>query len=165
MSILRFRGQYAFLSNFYACRVVWEGIAYPTLEHAYQAAKCKDLKDRELIRKIEGPGNAKRHVKQLKQQGRTRSDWDTVKVDIMRELLKNKFLDPVLGMKLLGTGNQELIEVNNWNDQFWGMCGGAGENMLGKLLMEIRTEMHQQRRFQNEYKKLYFGGQNKEVFQ
>lgn len=42
------------------------------------------------------------------------------------------------------TGDAELIEGNNWGDTFWGVCNGRGENMLGKLLMEIRDYLRAQ---------------------
>jgi len=38
-TINTFRGKYRFLSNFYYAEVNYEGIRYPTVEHAYQAAK------------------------------------------------------------------------------------------------------------------------------
>jgi predicted NAD-dependent protein-ADP-ribosyltransferase YbiA (DUF1768 family) len=42
---------------------------------------------------------------------------------------------------LLETGDAELIEGNDWGDTFWGVCGGKGNNFLGKLLMEVRKEL------------------------
>jgi len=40
--------------------------------------------------------------------------------------------------RLLDTHNLELIEGNNWDDTYWGICNGRGRNMLGMLLMEVR---------------------------
>ena len=59
----------------------------------------------------------------------------------MRDLLRNKFSEPDLAARLLATGSTELIEGNNWNDTFWGVCRGRGRNMLGQLLMEVREEI------------------------
>ena len=71
-----------------------------------------------------------------------RPDWEEVKIEIMRQVLKSKFThNPELREKLIATGNTELIEGNNWNDRFWGVCRGVGKNHLGKLLMEIRAEL------------------------
>jgi predicted NAD-dependent protein-ADP-ribosyltransferase YbiA (DUF1768 family) len=42
---------------------------------------------------------------------------------------------------LKATGDEELVEGNWWNDTFWGVCNGVGENNLGKLLMKIRAEL------------------------
>ena len=65
-----------------------------------------------------------------------------MKIDIMRQVLKSKFTqNPELKAKLIATGDAELIEGNNWNDRFWGVCRGVGQNHLGKLLMEVRAEL------------------------
>ena len=48
--------------------------------------------------------------------------------------------NPVLAEKLLATGDDELVEFNTWNDKYWGVCRGEGENKLGKVLMRIRQE-------------------------
>ena len=43
--------------------------------------------------------------------------------------------------KLLATGDRELIE-DSWRDDFWGWGANRdGLNMLGKLWMEVRTEI------------------------
>jgi hypothetical protein len=42
---------------------------------------------------------------------------------------------------LLLTGDEELIEGNFWGDVFWGVCNGVGKNHLGKILMEVRSEL------------------------
>lgn len=44
--IAGFRGEYQFLSNFYPCRVTFYAMAFPSVEAAFQAAKCADLADR-----------------------------------------------------------------------------------------------------------------------
>ena len=61
-----------------------------------------------------------------------------VKVKLMFVLVTEKFKqNPELKQKLLETGNQELIEGNTWNDTFWGVCNGQGQNWLGKILMLV----------------------------
>ena len=43
--------------------------------------------------------------------------------------------------KLMATGNEEIVELNNWNDVYWGSTlDGRGENHLGKLLIKLREE-------------------------
>jgi len=59
----------------------------------------------------------------------------------MRELLKKKFENPQFRKLLLDTYPHELIEGNNWGDTYWGKCNGHGKNMLGTLLMQIRSEL------------------------
>jgi len=59
----------------------------------------------------------------------------------MKSCLQEKFSDPLLRKKLLATGNATLIEGNTWGDTYWGVCKGKGQNKLGKLLMELRSEL------------------------
>jgi len=133
--ITSFRSHYAFLSNFYPCRVLLDGVAYGSVEHAFQAAKTLDRGERERIRQLTSPGDAKRAGRRLT----LRPDWDQVKLHVMRELVRQKFMEPALRNKLLQTHPRPLVEENNWGDRFWGVCGGVGENYLGRILMEVRA--------------------------
>ena len=139
-SINGFNGKYRWLSNFYPSQIEFEGIVYPTVEHAYQAAKSTSHSFRQQIALCTTPGEAKA-------MGRTavlRSDWDDVKVVIMQTLLRKKFYDPGLSNLLFMTGEAILEETNYWHDQFWGNCvckkhrDTPGENWLGKSLMKVR---------------------------
>ena len=136
-SIQRFSGAYRFLSNFYDSEIEVNEKIYPTVEHAYQAHKTLNGKQRELIRLANSPGQAKR----LGQKVELRSDWEVVKLSIMKELLTRKFQIPRLRELLLETRDYELIEGNTWGDTYWGVCNGEGQNWLGKLLMEVRNEI------------------------
>lgn len=129
-----FKDEFAFLSNFWPCMVEYEGIIFPSSEHAFQAAKTDNLEDRERIAALNSPGKAKRAGKNMK----LREGWAGKRVDVMREILRIKFSDPDLRRLLVATRPHELIEGNNWGDRFWGVSGGKGENTLGKLLMEVR---------------------------
>jgi hypothetical protein len=126
-----------YLSNFYPSTVRFEGNLYPTVEHAYQASKTTDLKLREIIRKAPGPMEAKKLGRCLQ----LREDWENVRIDIMQCLIKEKFSNPFLRGLLLKTESSDLVMVNMWNDRFWGVCRGTGENWLGKILMETREEL------------------------
>ena len=135
MRIDKFTKEFRFLSNFWACRIELDGKVYASVEEAYQAAKTILKEEREGIRLAGTPGKAKR----LGRKVTLRSDWEAVKVDIMRGFLQQKFKEgSSLHLMLRQTGDSELIEGNSWGDTFWGMCQGKGENRLGKLLMEIR---------------------------
>lgn len=135
--INNFDGKYRFLSNFYSYPIEYEGIVYPSNEHAFQAAKSLDEAVRKEIASLPTPGQAKRMGRHVE----LRSDWEKVKVDIMYELCKTKFSSIEMKEKLLATGNEPLEEGNTWNDQFWGVCRGKGENHLGKILMKVRDEL------------------------
>jgi ribA/ribD-fused uncharacterized protein len=133
-----FSGINRFLSNFYPAVVVLDDDEYPTVEHAYQAAKTIDPEERRVIQSSTTPAMAKklgRHVT-------VRDDWLDIKLGIMAELLVQKFTnDPRLSDLLVGTAPAELIEGNWWGDVYWGQCRGYGENHLGRLLMAIRAEL------------------------
>jgi ribA/ribD-fused uncharacterized protein len=137
--ITRFAGKYRFLSNFYMATILYEGTWYPSVEHAYQAAKTLDRGERDLMAQIETPGDAKRLGQRITP---IRSDWEAVKLTVMETLLRAKFsFYPELRAKLLATGEAQLSEGNTWGDSYWGMVAGFGENHLGKLLMKIREEL------------------------
>ena len=141
--IVEFDGENEFLSNFYPSPILHEGIVYPTNEHFFQAMKTLDPAERKAIANAETPGMAKRMGRTIK----LRSDWEQIKVDVMRTGLMLKFSDAKLAQKLIDTGDEELVEGNWWHDNTWGNChcpkcsGLGGRNLLGMLLMEVRTEL------------------------
>jgi ribA/ribD-fused uncharacterized protein len=130
--IVEFQGKYRFLSNFWP-------VENTTVEHQYQAAKFTERAYYSIVLKAKSPGEAKR----LGRQYPIRPDWNQVKVGIMLNLLRWKFSHPDLKEQLLATGDAILEEGNNWNDRFWGICppgSGNGQNVLGELLMQVRSE-------------------------
>ncbi len=140
----RFTGEYRWLSNFSEAEVYFGGFKYKTTEHAYVAAKTHSKAMRFEVSAIPTAGQAKQFGRSLQ----IRPDWDEVRVDVMRGLLKQKFSIPEYREKLWATRGLELVEGNVWHDKFWGVCiceecGSKGENQLGKLLMEIREELAQ----------------------
>lgn len=133
----RFDGPWRFLSNFEPAPVTFDGIVYPTVEHAYQAAKTLDEAERARIAAAETPGRAKR-------LGRTvtmRADWDAVKVAVMADLVAQKFIHPHLAAALAATRPARLAEGNTWGDRFWGVCDGEGRNELGRILEAVRAQL------------------------
>lgn len=130
-----FHGKYRFLSNFYPSIVHYDGIFYPSSEHAFQAAKSLELRKRLAIAKLESPGDAKKAGKVLE----LRPDWDLIRDQIMFDIVLLKFaMRDSIKNQLLATGDQELVEGNTWGDKYWGVCDGEGENKLGKILMKVR---------------------------
>ena len=136
-----FREEKFFLSNFYPCQIVVDGISFPTSEHLYQYLKAGDDLSRRLILDQETPSAAKKMT--LTPEFVARPDWEAVKLDRMEYVLRQKFAHPDLLAMLLATGDLELVEDNDWDDTYWGVCNGLGQNHLGKLLMKIRAEARQ----------------------
>lgn len=135
MVIDRFVGEYAFLSNFFEIPAYYSGILYQNSEAAFQAQKTLDPKEREKFSTM-NPSEAKRAGRDVV----LRDDWEHVKDGIMFDIVLSKFVsNPVLKKLLLDTGDEELIEGNTWNDTYWGVYNGKGQNHLGKILMKVRS--------------------------
>ena len=126
---------YVFLSNMYPCTIVTkEGGIFSCTESAYQANKVVPF-DKSFTA-LNG-FQAKKISKTLP----LRRDWEQVRVPLMKELLELKFAKGSPLAKRLVALQEEIIEDNTWNDTFWGKCDDVGENMLGKLLMEVRQSL------------------------
>ncbi len=137
-TIERFAGPDYFLSNFYRAEIMWEGRAYPSSEHLYQAMKAGTEEEREWVR----AAPTMREAKFRGQKVRATADWYERRIGAMRSVLEAKFgQHPDLADKLDETGDAELVEGNTWGDMFWGVDTetGQGENHLGRLLMELRA--------------------------
>ena len=138
MPITSFRGEFRFLSNFHPSPIQLEDGIYANVEAAFQASKTLNPEERAEIRNQSSPTMAKRKGRKVT----LRSDWEQVKLGIMHELIRQKFTrHPELKENLLATGSEDLIEGNNWNDRFWGVCKGQGLNHLGKIIMAVREEL------------------------
>lgn len=135
MVIDSFRNNYFFLSNFYSSPVRYADTVFQNSEAAFQSQKCPE-RMHEFVSL--NPSEAKR----LGRRVPLRKDWEAVKDQIMYEIVFNKFTsNKYLARCLIATGNAELIEGNNWNDTYWGVCNGVGKNKLGQILMQVREEL------------------------
>ncbi|WP_217577346.1 NADAR family protein [Mesorhizobium sp. GbtcB19] len=131
------------LSNFSAFTLLNRvGIRFDTSEAAYHWEKFAGVAPHiaDYISAAPSAHDAFKHAENFKHL--RRPDWDDVKVDIMRDILRAKVRQhDYVCRKLLATGDRELVE-NSWRDDFWGWGpNGDGQNMLGKLWMEIRDEL------------------------
>lgn len=155
-----FKGRYRFLSNFYPTPIDTGRRVYASIEHYFQAMKSWpgviiEIKEngqianktvRQWVSEAPTPGEAKRRGRKIN----LRSDWEDIKIPIMKWGLQRKFTQETLAKNLLETHNKILIEGNWWHDNFWGECkcnkckNTLGENVLGKLLMEVRNELKQE---------------------
>lgn len=125
------------LSNFGSQSVEYEGLVYKSREAAYQAAKSDSYVVRLRFTTL-SPSDAKREGRLIA----LRKDWDTIKDEIMYDIIRKcVHTHDDLKTLLLSTGDKYLEETNWWRDQYWGVYQGKGENMLGKTLMKIRDEI------------------------
>ena len=120
--------------------VVHEGITYLAPENFYQAQKFSEPGLKEFIASL-SPWKAKTEARKHKSQ--IRSDWnDAERIKWMRHVIDLKFTaESSWGKKLLDTGDEEIIEWNNWGDDFFGKIieTQEGKNHLGNILMQRRN--------------------------
>lgn len=134
----------SFLDNSYEASFVWRGNTYKTVEHAYQAAKTLHP----ILRKKIMDAATVAEAKSLGEIAPRRGDWEEIKLDRMKEIVRAKFFGNFdLAMQLLQTGNEEIIMDNFDCDNYWGRCACGkcdsknAKNHLGRILMEIREEI------------------------
>lgn len=141
--IREFQWEYGFLSNFWLCPVEYDFETYKSVEHAYQCQKFIHYPEiHNLIRNLDKPGKAKREARKYKDN--VRKDWRDINLQLMYELVKDKFTRTTnLRERLLATKDHYLQEGNYWEDTFFGvdLATGKGENHLGKILMRVRGEL------------------------
>lgn len=129
---------YNWFSNFEPCNLTIDGIVWPSVENYYQAMKSTNPDESRRFAYM-SPAQAKKLGRNI----RVRGDWELIKQEVMLTALRVKFSIPEWKDKLLNTGDEVLIEWNNWNDRIWGVSvkDNYGQNMLGKLLMLVREEL------------------------
>lgn len=130
------------LSNFSAFSIVWDGRRFDTSEHLYHYLKFNTTA-LDVADAIFGARSAHEAFKLAERnKGLRRKDWDAVKVELMRDILRLKVEQhEYVRRKLLATGDRELVE-DSWRDDFWGWGPNRdGKNMLGCLWMQVRAEL------------------------
>jgi hypothetical protein len=134
---------YGAFSNLYPRAIEFEGRVYPTSEHAYQAGKASKPAVREWILGAPTPSLAAMAAHGLYVWDVV-PNWSQIKFDRMRAVLRAKFEQHAdLKDLLLSTEDARLVEagtVNNAVNRLWGEVDGKGENTLGVMLMELRSE-------------------------
>ncbi|MBB4841327.1 ribA/ribD-fused uncharacterized protein [Sphingomonas kyeonggiensis] len=135
---------YGAFSNLYRREIEFEGETFPTSEHAYQAGKPRKPAVKEWLMKAPSPALLAMAAHGLYYWD-VAPGWSTSKYDRMRGVLRAKFEQhPDLKELLLSTGTARLVEsatVDNEVNRLWGEVNGVGKNMLGVMLMELRTEL------------------------
>lgn len=130
------------LSNFSAFNLLWKHTRFETSEAAYHWEKF--MPNHPGVAALISEAASAHDAFKIAERYRSvrRPDWDAVKVDIMRDILRAKAdQHEYVRRKLLATGDRVLIE-NSWRDDFWGWGPNRdGRNMLGRLWMEVRAEL------------------------
>lgn len=127
-----FRDEYGFLSNFHPCKVTTALGTFQCSEAAFMAEKCPERASEFF--NLNGA-----QAKKLGRDVPLINGWNDLRIEKMEMVLRAKFSCPVMMSKLKAvTGT--IQEDNMWDDTFWGVCKGIGQNNLGKLLMMLRDE-------------------------
>lgn len=136
--ITEFKGEFRWLSNFSPVDINFDGDIFPSVEHAYVAAKIGDKSVREELIAMTA-GQAKRFGRKFP----LAPDWGDIKITIMKALIHRKFEQEPYRSKLLATGDVYIQEGNTWGDKYWGVClrTGEGNNFLGQLIMHKRENL------------------------
>ena len=135
-NITSFTGEYSFLSNSFPCLVEIDGLKFNSAEAAFWSQKVKDVNARRKYTRL-NPNKAREKA----MNAVPIDDWDELKEDIMKKILKIKFSNPDLKKKLKDTNKQKLLNNTTYRDEYWGIYLGKGKNKLGVLLMELRDNL------------------------
>ena len=119
-----------------------------TAEALYQACRFPHRPEvQRLILDQKSPMTAK--MKGKPHRSDTRPDWDEVRIAVMRWCLRVKLTQhrQNFGQLLIETGDRPIVEESR-RDTFWGAKSDGerallGENVLGRLLMELREHVTQ----------------------
>jgi ribA/ribD-fused uncharacterized protein len=136
--IFGFCGSTAFLSNFFPTPVTRNNLNYGSSEAAYQAAKYDDKPEIQQLFTTVSADDSKKLVKKYPYN---EAAFTSRRIDVMRDILIEKFKNAELRQRLVDTGSANLVEYNWWGDQFWGQTKDGGRNELGRLLMTLRSEI------------------------
>jgi ribA/ribD-fused uncharacterized protein len=138
---------YGAFSNLYPRTVEFDGEVFLTAEHAYQAGKAAKKAVREWVLSAPNPALVAMAAHGLYSWDVV-PNWANIKFDRMRRVLFAKYRQHEdLRILLLSTAQARLVEsakTNNPVNRLWGEVNGKGENMLGKLLMEVRAELRKE---------------------
>lgn len=145
-AVLFYENDFYPLSNFSAFRVVWGPYDFDTSEHLYHWRRfhLAGGGDADVVAHKIMYARSAHDAFKIAQENKALQykHWNEVKVAEMGAILRAKAAQhEYVTRKLLATGDRELIE-DSWRDDFWGWGPDRdGENMLGKLWMEIRAEL------------------------
>lgn len=153
-SVYFFGGKSPF-SNFFEgdSPVNYQGIDFPTSEHAFMYAKAMFFKDNFHANKIisaVSPKQAKffgRKVRNFNEEV-----WNENRLNIMIDVLLAKFSEPLMKDLLLQTEDKTFVEgspydkiwgvgIAYWNDDVLDPNKWKGQNLLGKALDTVKEQL------------------------
>jgi ribA/ribD-fused uncharacterized protein len=148
-TVFFYEQEFYVLSNFSSFRVNWKGFSFDTAEHAYHWEKFNNFgsSNSEAIKQLIRIAPSAHQAFKIAQTfiDDVPKDWDKIKCKIMKNILLAKVNQhEYVKRKLLETGDRHLVE-DSWRDSVWGWGPDRnGQNLLGKLWMEIREEIKEE---------------------
>lgn len=139
--------KYRQFSNFSESRIEFDGFVFNSGEATFQQAKTFDREQKEKFTKL-SPAECRK----LGRKVQLRGDWESVKFDVMCNVVYAKF-DQNQDLKelLLSTGDAFIVEdTTGWHDNCWGSCScskcvtKSRKNLLGIALMKARARISEQ---------------------
>jgi ribA/ribD-fused uncharacterized protein len=144
-----FTGYFEFLHNNFLTPVYFEGFLYPSVTHAYHAARSSDENTRKAILNADSFHTVAKIARRIEDP----QNWQMERTKIMERLVRDKFRrSKELQEKLKATENRELImsyEDETSGNLFWGMVKEKGQNQLGRILMKVREDINNNREILN----------------
>lgn len=147
-----------YLSNWYYSEFILDGMRFNSVEQYMMYNKAITFGDTETAQKILNTNNFKL-MKQLGREVHNYNDrvWSSIRYDVVKAGVLAKFSQNAgLAEKLLNTGNSLLAECAV-RDRIWGIGLGMsnpdrfnpamwkGQNLLGKVLMDVRNILNGQK--------------------
>lgn len=152
--ILPFFGKDSFLSNHHPSPISIGNEHFFCVEQYYKVCEARLFNDGDMAQAMMESSDAG-HIKRMSRRIKNYNEdtWDQKKVEVMCEALSAKFTqNPNLCSQLIATGNKMLVEASQ-SDDFWGIglsktamrrtlpLAWPGANMLGTLLMALRSRL------------------------
>jgi len=135
-----FKGKDEVLSNFYRTRLTIFNRKFGTSESAYQYCKAVFHEYPEVAEELVYASSGLA-AKAISHKVPTRPEWHELKAEAMRVIIGAK-MEQCLEFRRFHEGHPNTKLVENTENDYWAKgVNGQGQNMLGKILMEIRDEM------------------------
>lgn len=141
--------EYGWMGNMAPYPIKFDGKVWRTSEALFQSMRFDDDNVKEIIRGEKSPMGAKMKAKKYRDQ-MVVVPMSELDVENMRKCVKMKFdAHPQLKRQLMNTKDSFIYEdIGNrngerhkfWGAKKWSESEGDGNNMMGKILMDLREE-------------------------
>ncbi|MGE7439471.1 NADAR family protein [Kitasatospora sp. NPDC001175] len=125
------------LRNEYPAPIEIDGVAYPTVSHAYWALSTTDDQYQAAIR----AANTAYDAQQAAKDAPLRPGWEQARAAVMARLLRAKFTQHSNLAKVLVETGDATILYTDMHSRYWSQHDRTGRNWTGRLLELVRAEI------------------------